>query len=80
LIDLIDLTGQVAFITGTSGGLGAHFADGLEQAGATVVTAGRSCSRLGHALVCFHQDDFIEIIFTGCLPSCLNNPMHQNQT
>ena len=36
-----DLTGQTALVTGTSGGLGAHFAQVLAGAGAHVVLAAR---------------------------------------
>ncbi len=47
-IDLLDLAGRVALVTGASGGLGAHFAHVLDQAGATVVISGRSPDKLDH--------------------------------
>jgi NAD(P)-dependent dehydrogenase (short-subunit alcohol dehydrogenase family) len=42
----LDLSGQVALVTGASSGLGAHFAMALAQAGATVVAAARRVDRL----------------------------------
>ena len=42
----IDLSGRVAFVTGASSGLGAHFARTLSQAGAAVVLAARRVDRL----------------------------------
>ncbi|MXZ80393.1 MAG: SDR family oxidoreductase [Gammaproteobacteria bacterium] len=45
-LDLLDLSGRVALVTGASGGLGAHFARVLGNAGAHVALAGRSRSRL----------------------------------
>ena len=42
----IDLSGRVAFVTGASSGLGAHFARTLSRAGAGVVLAARRIERL----------------------------------
>ncbi|MFT7404588.1 SDR family NAD(P)-dependent oxidoreductase [Zhongshania sp.] len=42
----LDLSGEVALVTGASSGLGAHFATVLAQAGATVVAAARRVDRL----------------------------------
>ena len=42
----IDLSGRVAFVTGASSGLGAHFAKTLSAAGAGVVLAARRVERL----------------------------------
>ncbi len=42
----IDLSGRVAFVTGASSGLGAHFARTLSQSGAAVVLAARRIERL----------------------------------
>ncbi|MFT6552052.1 MAG: NAD(P)-dependent dehydrogenase (short-subunit alcohol dehydrogenase family) [Zhongshania marina] len=42
----LDLSGQIALVTGASSGLGAHFAKVLAQAGATVVAAARRVDRL----------------------------------
>lgn len=44
--DRFDLEGQVAFVTGASSGLGAHFAQTLAQAGAKVAIAARRADRL----------------------------------
>lgn len=44
--DRFDLTGQVAFVTGASSGLGEHFAQTLAGAGAKVVIAARRVDRL----------------------------------
>jgi NAD(P)-dependent dehydrogenase (short-subunit alcohol dehydrogenase family) len=44
--DRFDLTGQAAFVTGASSGLGAHFAQTLAGAGAQVVIAARRVDRL----------------------------------
>ena len=41
-----DLDGQVAFVTGASSGLGAHFAKTLAAAGAKVLIAARRVDRL----------------------------------
>src|SRR5215208_493138 len=40
-LEMFDLTGKVAVITGGNGGIGLGMARGLAQAGATVVLAGR---------------------------------------
>ena len=44
-MNLFDLTGKVAFVTGASGGLGLHFAQVLHAAGASVTLAARSIGR-----------------------------------
>jgi 2-deoxy-D-gluconate 3-dehydrogenase len=41
-MDLFDLSGRVAFVTGGNGGIGLGMAEGLAAAGATVMIAGRS--------------------------------------
>lgn len=46
ILNSLDLSGQVALVTGASSGLGAHFAMVLAQAGATVVAAARRVDRL----------------------------------
>ena len=43
---LFDLTGKVAFVTGASSGLGAHFARVLARAGAEVIVAARRVDKL----------------------------------
>ena len=42
----IDLSGQVAFVTGTTSGLGRRFADVLAACGAKVALSGRRADRL----------------------------------
>jgi NAD(P)-dependent dehydrogenase (short-subunit alcohol dehydrogenase family) len=46
VVNSLDLSGQVALVTGASSGLGAHFAKVLSQAGASVVAAARRTERL----------------------------------
>ncbi|HHH53447.1 MAG TPA: SDR family NAD(P)-dependent oxidoreductase, partial [Bacteroidetes bacterium] len=48
-LELFDLTGKVALITGASHGLGMAIAKGLAKAGATIVVNGRSAPRLEKA-------------------------------
>ena len=45
LEEMFGLSGQVAVVTGGTGVLGGALADGLAQAGATVVVAGNSAER-----------------------------------
>ena len=45
-MDLFDLSGKAALVTGSSGGLGEAFARTLASAGATVVLAARRLDKL----------------------------------
>ena len=45
-MDLFDLTGRRALITGSGQGIGLALATGLAQAGATVVLNGRNADKL----------------------------------
>ena len=46
MVDLFDLSGKVAIVTGTSRGLGQYFARALAKAGADLVITSRELSRL----------------------------------
>jgi len=48
--DLFDLTGKIALITGSSGGLGLVLARGLGKAGARIILNGRNSSKLDQAV------------------------------
>ena len=51
--DMIDLTGKVAIITGGGRGIGEFMAEGLAEAGATIVLASRkveTCEETGKKL------------------------------
>jgi NAD(P)-dependent dehydrogenase (short-subunit alcohol dehydrogenase family) len=54
--DRFDLTGQVAFVTGASSGLGEHFAQTLAGAGAKVVIAARRVDRLADLAAKIEKD------------------------
>ena len=47
---LFDLTGKVAVVTGGNGGIGLGMAEGLAQAGASVMLAGRNAQKANEAL------------------------------
>jgi 2-deoxy-D-gluconate 3-dehydrogenase len=49
-MDLFDLKGRIAFVTGGNGGIGLGMAKGLAAAGATVVIAGRNRDKAETAL------------------------------
>jgi gluconate 5-dehydrogenase len=49
ILQQFDITGRIALITGSSGGIGFALAKGLAQAGATVVLNGRDTDKLSHA-------------------------------
>jgi len=51
----IDLTGKVALVTGSSGGIGLAIARGLASAGARVIVNGRSQSRADAAVGALKQ-------------------------
>jgi 2-dehydro-3-deoxy-D-gluconate 5-dehydrogenase len=48
--NLFDLTGKVAVVTGGNGGIGLGMAEGIAQAGASVVVAGRNAKKNAEAI------------------------------
>ena len=54
-MELFDLSGRVALVTGSSRGLGLAMADGLARAGATVVLNGADAGRLADAAAKLRQ-------------------------
>src|SRR6202012_515972 len=49
-MQLFDLTGRVAIVTGGNGGIGLGMARGLAQAGAAIVIAGRNADKSAAAV------------------------------
>jgi len=57
-VDIFDLTGKVAIITGGNGGLGLGIARGLAKAGASVAISGRSQEKLDAASAQLRSEGF----------------------
>ncbi|GAB3821994.1 gluconate 5-dehydrogenase [Pontibacter rugosus] len=57
-MDLFDLTGQVALITGATHGLGMAMAKALGKAGATLVVNGNTPAKMEAALANYRQEGF----------------------
>lgn len=57
-MDIFDLTGKVALITGGNGGLGLGIARGLAKAGAKVVISGRNQEKLDTASAQLREEGF----------------------
>ena len=49
-MNLFDLTGKVAMVTGGNGGIGLAMAQGMASCGATIVIAGRNAEKAAPAL------------------------------
>ncbi len=49
-MNIVDLTGRVAIVTGSTAGLGTRFAHVLADAGATVVVTGRRSERIAEVV------------------------------
>ena len=49
-MNLFDLTGKVAVVTGGNGGIGLGMAKGLASAGASIVIAARNAEKAGAAM------------------------------
>lgn len=56
MTNLFDLSGKVALITGSSGGLGFTLARGLAEAGATIILNGRNQTKLDKAVKSLEND------------------------
>ncbi len=56
ILQQFDITGRIALITGSSGGIGFALARGLAQAGATVVLNGRDTDKLSHAAMLLERE------------------------
>src|SRR3982074_369258 len=50
-MNLFDLTGKVAIVTGGNGGIGLGMAEGIASLGANIVIAGRNAEKAASALV-----------------------------
>ena len=55
---LFDLTGKIALVTGSSGGIGFGIARGLGQAGAAIILNGRNEEKLSRAVSTLSQEGF----------------------
>jgi len=64
---LFDLTGRVAVVTGGNGGIGFGIAQGLAQAGAAVVVAGRREAKNAEAVQALKRLDAKALAFAGDL-------------
>lgn len=56
--DLFDIKGRIALVTGSTAGIGAALAQGLADAGATVIVNGRDAGRVAAAAAALDPDGF----------------------
>ncbi len=65
MTDIVDLRGQVAIVTGGGRGLGRAFAQGLAQAGASVVVTGRRVSPIAETVSLIEAEGGQSLFFQG---------------
>ena len=67
-LDLFNLSGKTALVTGSSQGLGLAFATGLANAGATIIMNGRDAGKLNTAAQTLHSagHNVHELVFDVC--------------
>jgi 2-deoxy-D-gluconate 3-dehydrogenase len=61
-MDLFDLSGKVAIVTGGNGGLGRGMAQGLAAAGADIVIAARNASKTAETATAFRQQYGVKVL------------------
>jgi 2-deoxy-D-gluconate 3-dehydrogenase len=61
-MDLFDLRGKVAIVTGGNGGLGRGMAQGLAAAGADIVIAARNASKTAETAAAFREQYGIQVL------------------
>src|SRR5687768_5161690 len=61
-MELFDLHGKVAIVTGGNGGLGRGMAVGLASAGAHIVIAARNQTKTAETAVAFRQQYGVEVL------------------
>ncbi len=73
-LELFDLNGKIALITGSSRGLGFTIAQGLGEAGATIVANGVNEQRLNEAVKTLSELDYVNghiLYIDGGMLSCV---------
>jgi 2-deoxy-D-gluconate 3-dehydrogenase len=61
-MDLFDLSGKVAIVTGGNGGLGRGMAQGLAAAGANIVIAARNASKTAETAAAFREQYGVKVL------------------
>jgi gluconate 5-dehydrogenase len=82
IVQLFDLTGKTALITGSSAGIGNALARGLASAGARVVVNGRNSERLTEAAEKLRSDgfDIVELPFDATDPQATADAVNRFET